>query len=82
MLGDALLVAPILTEQTFQREVYLPQGLWKNLLTDATIEGGKTVTVQANLAQIPVFLNVNSPDATELESIFGGINWTCIKNWK
>ena len=82
MLGDALLIAPILTEQTFQREVYLPQGLWKNLLTDETIEGGKTVTVQANLAQIPVFLNVNSSDATELEPIFGGINWTCIKNWK
>jgi hypothetical protein len=40
------------------------------------------VTVQANLAQIPIFLNVNSPDATELEPIFGVINWTCIKNWK
>jgi len=82
MLGDALLVAPILSESTDQREVYLPKGTWKNLLTDELLEGGKTVTVQANLAQIPVFLNVNSPDANELEPIFGGINWNSIKNWK
>ncbi len=82
MLGDALLVAPIIKEQTFERSVYLPKGKWQDLLSGEIHEGGKTVTVQANLAQIPVFLNLNSSDATELEPIFGGINWSCIKNWK
>ncbi len=80
-LGDALLVAPILTEQTFEREVYLPAGSWTNLLTDEVIEGGKIVTVKANLGQIPVFLDNNSADAKELAPIFAGANWTAIKNF-
>jgi len=83
MLGDALLVAPVLEEQTFQREVYLPAGnTWTNLLTGEVVEGGKTVTVAANLGQVPVFMNNASADAAELASVFGGINWNAIKNWK
>ncbi len=80
-LGDAVLVAPILTAQTFERDVYLPAGSWTNLLTGETVEGGKTVTVKANLGQIPVFLDNNSPDAAELAPIFAGANWTAIKNF-
>ncbi len=79
-LGDAILVAPILTEQTFEREVYLPAGSWTNLLTDEVVEGGKTITVKASLGQIPVFLDNNSPDAAELAPIFAGKNWTAIKS--
>ncbi len=82
LLGDALLVAPILTENTFEREVYLPAGKWKNLLTDETVEGGRTVSVKANLGQIPVFLEIDSPDAKELLPIFEGIWWNEIKHWK
>jgi len=77
------LVAPVLEEQTFQREVYLPAGnTWTNLLTGEVVEGGKTVTVAANLGQVPVFMNNASADAAELASVFGGINWNAIKNWK
>ncbi len=79
-LGDALLVAPVLTEQTFEREVYLPAGSWTNLLTGETVEGNRTVTVKANLGQIPVFLDNNSTDVAELAPIFKGANWTAIKN--
>ena len=48
MLGDGLLVAPIMTEGANAREVYLPAGNWTNLLTGETLEGGKTLTVSAN----------------------------------
>jgi hypothetical protein len=82
MLGDAILVAPILTENTFERDVYLPAGSWTNLLTDEVIEGGKTVTVAASLGQIPVFLDNNSPDARELMPVFKGLWWNAIKNFK
>ena len=82
MLGEALLVAPILTENTSMRDVYLPAGCWTNLLTGECVEGGKTVTVAANLGQIPVFLNNCSKDAKELLPIFEGQNWNQIKNWK
>ena len=82
MLGDALLVAPILEENSFEREVYLPAGSWTNLLTDEVIEGGKTVKVAANLGQIPVFLDNNSSDVAELLPVFRGLYWNAIKNWR
>ncbi|MBE6588944.1 MAG: glycoside hydrolase family 31 protein [Ruminococcaceae bacterium] len=82
MLGDGLLVAPILTKDTFKREVYLPAGEWTELLTGRVIEGGKTVTASANLGQIPVYLDNFSPDREELLPVFAGIIWDEIKNWK
>lgn len=82
MLGDALLVAPILTENTYQKSVYLPKGSWTNLLTGRTVTGGKKVTVKANLAQTPLFLNNASADAKALKKIFKGANWKKIKNWQ
>ncbi len=79
-LGDALLVAPILAEQTFQRDVYLPEGSWTNLLTGEKLTGGATYTVAASLGQVPLFLNNNSEDAQSLAAIFAGKNWNDIKN--
>ena len=82
MLGEGVLVAPILAEQTFERDVYLPAGSWTNMLTDEVVEGGKTVKVAANLGQIPVFINNNSADACELFEVFRNQNWKEIKNHK
>ncbi len=82
MLGEGLLIAPIFTEDTFERDVYLPEGSWTNLLTGETFGGGQTVKAKANLGQIPVFLNNDSADKEELLPIFCGANWYEIKNWK
>ena len=82
MLGDGILVAPILTGDTWEREVYLPAGSWTDLLTGEVIEGGQTVVAKANLGQIPVFMDNNSPDCKELLPIFDGQNWKQIKRWK
>jgi len=82
MLGEGLLVAPVLTKDTFERDVYLPEGSWTDLLTGECIEGGKTVKACVNLGQIPVYLNNASKDARELLPIFEGQNWNQIKNFK
>ena len=82
MLGDAILVAPIITENTFERDVYLPAGEWTNMLTGEVVAGGQSVSVKANLGQIPVFLDNNSPDVAELLPVFNGIYWNQIKNFK
>ena len=82
LLGEGLLVAPILSEETFERDVYLPAGEWIDLLTGETLEGGKTVHAKANIGQIPVYLNNSSGDAAELKPIFDGINWYNIKHWQ
>ncbi|MBQ9797085.1 MAG: glycoside hydrolase family 31 protein [Clostridia bacterium] len=75
MLGDALLVAPVLTQGSVAREVYLPAGEWLDLISGKTLSGAQTLTVNAGLAQIPVFLNLASADATDLKQIFEGETW-------
>ncbi len=82
MLGDGLLVAPVLTEDTFEREVYLPEGTWLDLLTGERIEGGRTVTAKASLAQLPIYLNESSEDREELLRLFSGLEWQRIKDTK
>jgi alpha-glucosidase (family GH31 glycosyl hydrolase) len=72
----------VITKGALERDVYLPEGKWLNLLTDEVIEGGTTVTAQANLGQIPVFLNMDSADADELRAVFASQNWKEIKNHK
>ncbi len=81
LLGEGLLVAPILTQNTFEREVYLPEGSWTELLTGKVIEGGKTVIARANLGQTPVYLDNASKDVSDLLPVFEGQNWMQIKNW-
>ncbi len=57
MFGDAFLVAPVL-DGSYQREVYLPQGRWRDLNDPETVyEGGQTILCEASLARIPVFYN-------------------------
>ena len=62
------------------REVYLPAGTWIDLNSGETIVStGQTITVDANLAKIPVYLNTASEYAEELQTIFAGDTWTAIK---
>ncbi|MBQ9773148.1 MAG: glycoside hydrolase family 31 protein [Clostridia bacterium] len=82
MLGDGLMIAPILSRTDGTRTVYLPEGSWTNLLTGETVSGNQTLAVTANLGQIPVFLNNDSADAEMLREIFESDTWDAIKNWK
>lgn len=57
MFGPDVLVAPILYEKARSREVYLPQGSeWVNYWTGEKIEGGQSITIEAPLDQIPLFM--------------------------
>ena len=80
MFGDALLVAPILKHGVTAKSVYLPEGTWIDLLTGETVTGGRTVTVNATLGQIPVFLrgDCSEEDRALLAEAFATENWTKI----
>ena len=54
MFGSRYLVAPVLAPGLRSREVYLPEGVWRNVDTGETLSGGGTVTVPAPLEVIPV----------------------------
>ena len=56
MFGPDYLVAPILYENQEERDVYLPHGTWKHMLTGELVEGGQTIHVKAPLDSIPVYI--------------------------
>ncbi|MFD3158157.1 glycoside hydrolase family 31 protein [Haloimpatiens sp. FM7330] len=60
MLGENILVAPILEEGCIERNVYLPQGKWVDYWTGKEYEGNNTIGVSAPLDIIPVFIKSGS----------------------
>jgi len=55
LLGDALLIAPVLDEGT-SRRVYLPPGGWYAFDTKERHEGGRFIEVEAPLERLPMFV--------------------------
>jgi alpha-glucosidase len=75
LLGDSLLVAPVLEPGVVRRSVRLPRGRWYDLVTEQAYEGPGLVVVEAPLSRIPVLvragavLPVRAADGgTELEA--------------
>ena len=57
MFGPDLLVAPVMEAGQRSRSVYLPAGAsWKNAWTGEVLEGGRTVTADAPIERIPLFI--------------------------
>ncbi|HEX5997428.1 MAG TPA: TIM-barrel domain-containing protein [Jiangellales bacterium] len=56
LLGDDLLVAPVVEPGAEQWEVYLPEGEWVDAWTGEGFGGARVVTVPAPLDRIPVFV--------------------------
>jgi alpha-D-xyloside xylohydrolase len=71
MFGPALLVAPVTEQGSTSREVYLPAGTdWYNYWTNAKVHGGQTITVDAPIDTIPLFVRAGSilPLGSAIES--------------
>jgi len=60
MLGDSLLVAPVVEEGRTDWEVYLPGGEWIDFWTGQKMSGGCVINVDADLDSIPVFVRVGA----------------------
>lgn len=54
MLGDNLLVAPIMKNGTSEKKIVLPPGNWKSW-QGKKYKGGKSIVVNVGLNDIPVF---------------------------
>lgn len=66
LLGDELLVAPLLEENAHSRAVYLPAGRWIGLFDGIAYEGGQTVCA-GSWDRLPVFVREGSPLLQELQ---------------
>jgi alpha-glucosidase len=66
MLGDAVLVAPVVKEGMRNRDVYLPAGTaWINWWTGERLDGGKQHRVDAPLHRLPIFVRAGSVIPTQ-----------------
>ncbi len=72
LLGEELLVAPVLTPGAVEWQVYLPKGEWIDWWSGERFSGERSVIVPAPLMQIPIFAKAGaiipqmSPDADTL----------------
>jgi alpha-D-xyloside xylohydrolase len=61
MFGKAFLVAPVTEQGATSRTVYLPAGTaWYDYWTNERIEGGKTITAQAPIDTLPLYVRAGS----------------------
>lgn len=61
MCGPALLINPVYTNESRNRKVYLPaQSGWYDLYSGQYFEGGQSITAEAPLERMPVFVKSGS----------------------
>ncbi|MGG7079369.1 TIM-barrel domain-containing protein [Clostridium sardiniense] len=68
MLGDKMLIAPVLCEGERSKVVYLPEGNWYNYHTNKKYEGNKRYKLDCELEDILVFVKEGSIIPTYTES--------------
>lgn len=72
MVGDAVIVAPILEPNGTHRAVYLPEGKWIQYLSGKQYNGAKHHLIEAKLDEVPVFIKEGTiiPLATDMGIAF------------
>ncbi len=60
MFGDSLLVAPVVEEGSFTKDVYMPEGKWMNFFTGEIVPGSRFSAEEADIGHIPVYIKENS----------------------
>jgi alpha-glucosidase len=71
MVGNDLLLAPILKPDVTRRLVYLPKGTWYDYWTNKRHEGGTMISVEAPLETVPMFVRAGAiiPMGPELKYV-------------
>lgn len=60
MLGDSILIAPVILPGKDCREVYLPKGDWYDFHTGEKYPGERSILAAAPLRQMPIFIKAGS----------------------
>ncbi len=78
MVGEGVLLAPVQTEGATSRDVYLPEGTWIPWEGGDALAGGRIVSVEAALTEIPVLVKLGSlvpayPDGVQTLADVGSV---------
>lgn len=60
MVGDKILVCPILEPNAKGRRMYIPRGTWYNYWTKEVVSGGREAWVDADVDTIPMFIKAGA----------------------
>jgi alpha-glucosidase len=60
LLGDAILVAPVLEQGAVHRSAYLPVGQWYDYWTNDLLNGGQEIDITAPLERLPLFIRAGA----------------------
>jgi alpha-D-xyloside xylohydrolase len=60
MYGPAFLVSPITEPAATTRQLYLPQAKWYDFWTGSALDGGRAITANAPLEQMPLYMRAGS----------------------
>lgn len=58
MLGDRIMVAPVLEKGKVERNIYLPGGTWSDFWSGKLYNGGQTINYQAPIDILPVLIRI------------------------
>ncbi len=71
LVGDSILVAPVIQQGKTKRMVYLPAGKWIDFWDKTEYEGQTTILVDAPIDKLPIFIKKNTilPWSKEVDHI-------------
>ena len=74
MMGEHVLIAPVLEEGASKREVYLPAGRWYPFDGGPALSGGVSETIHASIVQIPVLVRQGAVIPTYPDGVLTLVN--------
>jgi len=86
LLGEKILVAPVIAKGATTRSLYLPKGAWVDYWTGELFDGGRQVEVPAPLDRIPILVRAGSliplidPETETLASDLAGEKYKTLDN--
>lgn len=60
MFGPALMINPVTEKGQNHRKLYLPKGLWYNFWTGEATQGNQTISTDAPIETLPIFVKAGS----------------------
>ncbi len=60
MFGESMMICPVVEYKQRSRELYLPDGVWYDFWSGARFEGGRSITANAALDEIPIYVRGGS----------------------
>ena len=81
MLGQDIMVAPVMDENRVARDITVPDGLWRDIYTGQTLAGGRHFQYPAPCPGIPVFVRAENKALFDvLHKLAGQIDCGTIKS--